>query len=133
MGIIAGEGSGAEPYFMSSISGKSMMSKYKSKTTLTENVLSTETCKIMESMMRNNVESIYGAERFPDLNVCAKSGTAEVGGDNKPHATFAGFIKDSNYPLAFIVIVENAGAGSELAATVAGNVLDACVLSMQEK
>ena len=78
-------------------------------------------------MMRNNVVSTYGAASFPDLAVCAKSGTAEVGGGLLPHATFAGFIADADYPLAFIVVVENAGSGSEVCASIAGTVLQHCV------
>ena len=69
---------------------------------------------------------------FPDLYVCAKSGTAEVGPDEIPNATFAGFIQSNEYPLAFIVIVENGGSGSAVAAPIAGDVLRACVEAMDE-
>ena len=60
-------------------------------------------------MLQNNVQVKYGAENFPGMTVGAKSGTAEVGGDRKPNAMLAGFAADSNYPLAFIVCVEDGG------------------------
>ena len=42
-------------------------------------------------------------------------------------ATFAGFLAEEDYPLAFIVIVEGGGAGSSVAAPVARSVLEACM------
>ena len=64
------------------------------------------------------------------VQLCAKSGTAELGPGDTPNATFSGFIRDENYPLAFIVIVEHGGAGSAAAAPIAGPVLNACVAAM---
>ena len=34
--------------------------------------------------MANNVTQTYGASRFPNMDICAKSGTAEVGGARRP-------------------------------------------------
>jgi hypothetical protein len=45
---------------------------------------------------------------------------------------FAGFVQDSEYPLAFIVIVEDAGSGSAVCASIAGDVLTACMESMDK-
>ena len=58
--------------------------------------------------MANNVAKTYGQSQFGSLAVCAKSGTAEVG-TGSPHAWFAGFLNDSEHPLAFVVLVETAG------------------------
>lgn len=76
--------------------------------------------------MRNNVENQYGDENFPGLTVCAKSGTAEVGGDQKPNATFAGFCADEAYPLAFFVVVEDAGSGAKTCVPIIAEVLQGC-------
>ena len=54
---------------------------------------------------------------------CAKSGTAEVGGDKQPHAWFVGFVDDVNTPLAFLVLVENGGSGASVAGSIAAQVL----------
>jgi peptidoglycan glycosyltransferase len=62
---------------------------------------------------------------FPGLTMHAKSGTAEVGGGLRPHAWFAGYIKE--HPLAFVVVVENGGGGAAVAGTAANKVLQAAV------
>ena len=56
--------------------------------------------------MANNVEQTYGASRFPNMDICAKSGTAEVGRGQTPHARFAGFLRNEDTPYAFVVLVE---------------------------
>jgi len=64
---------------------------------------------------------------FPNLEIHAKSGTAQVGGGNDPHAWYVGYITNENYPLAFVVIVENGGSGTGVAAPIANRVLQAAV------
>ena len=81
------------------------------------------TCDRLKQMLRNNVVSQYGQSQFGELPVCAKSGTAEVGGDKQPHAWFVGFVDDVNTPLAFLVLVENGGSGASVAGSVAAQVL----------
>lgn len=61
--------------------------------------------------MANNVTQTYGASRFPNMDICAKSGTAEVGEGQTPHAWFAGFLRGEETPYAFVVLVENGGGG----------------------
>ena len=78
-------------------------------------------------MMANNVVVNYGADRFPNMDVCAKSGTAEVGGGKQPSAWFAGFLRNEDAPYAFAVVVEEGGNGSVSAGGVAAQVLDALV------
>ena len=78
-------------------------------------------------MMSYNVYYTYGEDNFPGLELRAKSGTAEVGIDNDPHAWFVGYIKNEDHPLAFVVIVENGGWGSSAAGSVANEVLQAAV------
>ena len=129
MGVIAGGGQAAEPHIMSKVQG-TMLSGYEAKTKLTDVLLDAAACDTLADMMHNNVVSMYGAWQFPDLYVCAKSGTAELGPTETPHATFAGFIRDETYPLAFIVIVEHGGSGSATCAPIAGQVLNACVQAL---
>lgn len=83
------------------------------------------TCESLQTMMRANVTDHYGQEQFGDLPVCAKSGTAEVGGDAEPHAWFVGFVDSDEYPYAFVVVVENGGFGASAAGSVAATVLNA--------
>ena len=125
MGAIARGGKAARPYLVAQVScgGKT---KYKASTSHTGAMIQAEAAAALRTMMRYNVTEMYGTWNFPDLEVCAKSGTAEVGKDANT-ATFAGFIADPDYPLAFIVVVEEGGAGSTTCAPIAGVVLKACV------
>lgn len=130
MGAIAGGGKAALPCIVQK-AGSGFMA-HRMSTKLMDRVMEAETAEKLTEMMRNNVVSMYGTGNFPDLYVCAKSGTAEVG-TNDPNATFAGFIKDNDYPLAFIVVVEGGGSGSGVAGPIAGRVLKACVAAMDEE
>lgn len=91
--------------------------------TKTSSMIESTTAASLKEMMANNVENHYGSNMFPGLNVCAKSGTAEVGGNKKPNAWFAGFLDDEQNPYAFIVLVENGGYGTSVAGSVANKVL----------
>lgn len=73
--------------------------------------------------MRNDVTSNYGQYNFPDLEIYAKSGTAELGNGKEPHAWFVGFIKNEHYPYAFVTLVENGGYGSRTAGSVTNTVM----------
>ena len=125
MGVIAGGGKAAEPYVISQVSSGGHV-KYRAKTTMTDRLMSEETAEELTELMRNNVTQIYGDGYFPGMSVCAKSGTAEVGGGKDPNATFAGFVTDEEYPLAFIAVVENGGSGSGTCVPIVSDVLIAC-------
>lgn len=107
MGAIAGGGTAAEPILLKGSRAGS--------TTL----LGAETAAQLKEMMRNNVVSNYGDGNFPDLELHAKTGTAEVGEGRSPHGWFTGFSGD----YAFIVCVENGGSGIGAAAPVANAIL----------
>ena len=132
MGAIANGGQAAIPHLMARVEG-GLTNRYTARTADTETLMDAAAASQLADMMRYNVVNMYGAGQFPDLKVCAKSGTAELGPGTTPNATFAGFIQDENYPLAFIVIVENGGSGSATCAPIAGQVLNACVAAMQNE
>ncbi|MGE5614679.1 MAG: penicillin-binding transpeptidase domain-containing protein [Bacillota bacterium] len=90
-------------------------------------ILDAQTAEKLRAMMRNNVIKTYGEGNFKGLELCAKSGTAEVGESVKPHSWFAGFLDRDDYPLAFVVVIENSGSGSKVAGAVAGRILQAAV------
>ena len=125
MGVIAGGGEAAQPYIVAS-AGTGMFGGYEAEKTSTGRLLDKDTAEALAKLMRNNVKKQYGDDNFPGLTVCAKSGTAEVGGDKKPNATFAGFCADEEYPLAFFVAVEDAGAGAKTCVPILSEVLAAC-------
>jgi len=70
---------------------------------------------------------IRNRDSFPGLEIHAKSGTAQVGGGNDPHAWYVGYITNPNYPLAFVVIVENGGGGFAVASPIANRVLQEAI------
>lgn len=61
----------------------------------------------LKTMMRSTVSGYYGDWLFPDgLNVCAKTGTGEVGESREPNCWMVGFCDSDSYPIAFAVLVE---------------------------
>ena len=88
----------------------------------TGRMLETNTANAVKELMSNNVLKTYGSYNFPGLNVCAKSGTAEIEGE-KPHSVFVGFNDQEELPLAFVVLIEHGGSGGGVAAPLAGKVL----------
>lgn len=124
VGAVANGGQGVSPYVVEQIrQGNSIA--YQGQTAGRERIMSQETAKILKEYMRNNVKTKYGDNNFPGLTVCAKTGTAEVAG-SKPNAMLAGFVSDEQYPLAFVVCVENGGYGRTTCVPIASKVLAAC-------
>lgn len=99
---------------------------YRSEVDSGQRLMSAKTAETLRDLMRYNVEDYYGDENFAGFTVCAKSGTAEVGGGQKPNAMFTGFVADEEYPLAFIVTIENGGYGRLVCVPVLEKVLQAC-------
>lgn len=124
MGAIAGGGKGAVPYVVAEAGNG--LSGYTAKTAYTGRIMDKELAELLQSYMRNNVVNKYGDENFPGLTVCAKTGTAEKDGENASNAMFAGFTLDEDYPLAFIVCVEEGGYGRTACVPIASKVLAAC-------
>lgn len=125
MGAVAGGGSATEPYIISSVRNNNKTT-YSAEPDTTGQLMSRETAELLRELMRNNVLTIYGDDYFPGLEVCAKSGTAELGENELPNATFAGFAAEEDYPLAFVCMIENAGAGSDVCVPIVSRVLAAC-------
>ena len=125
VGDIASGGSGAVPYLVEEVRvGKKVT--YEADISREDSVLSRKTAETLQEYMRNSVVNIYGSGNFPGLTVCAKSGTSELGGGKTPNAMFAGFVSDPEYPLAFIVVVENGGYGSHTCVPILSSVLAEC-------
>lgn len=125
MGAIAAEGKGVTPYLVQEITvGNS--TTYSADTEIRDRIMSADTAETLARYLRANVTERYGDGNFPGLTVCAKTGTGEVGEGIRPNAMLAGFVQDEEYPLAFIVFVENAGYGASVCIPIASRVLEAC-------
>ena len=125
--IFANGGKGVSPKLIDKITFSSGIPANLELGKDSKRLLSEETAQALDKMLSYNVSYTYGEENFPGLELRAKSGTAEVGEDREPHAWFTGYIKNDDYPLAFVVIVENGGWGSSVAGSVANTVLQAAV------
>lgn len=128
VGAVANDGKGTKLYFVDEISvGDSVT--YEASTDSNERIMSSVTAKTVASFMMHNVSEQYGSQNFPGMTVCAKTGTAEVGGDKKSNAMFAGFVQDEAYPFAFIVCMEDAGYGKNCIPVIS-KVLESCKQSV---
>ena len=126
VGAVANGGIAVTPYVVSEVSVGNTVT-YEAKADGKERLVSKETAKTILEYMQNNVQVKYGADNFPGLTVCAKSGTGEVGGGRKPNAMFTGFLADEKYPLAFIATIEEGGFGAQTCVPVISQVLNACI------
>ncbi len=86
-------------------------------------LMNESTAQRLKALMINNVEQNYGAANFPGLAIGAKSGSAETVAGRATNAWFSGFAGD----YAFVVMLENAGAGATVAGPVANTVLQKIV------
>lgn len=127
MGAIANGGKAAEPKLIDKTVSALGIPSLPSLTRKTGALVSSKTAETLAELMSNNVQQTYGTRRFPNMDLCAKSGTAEVGDGETPHAWFAGFLRNEDAPYAFVVLVEHGGGGNSVAGTVAGKVLDVIV------
>ena len=99
-GTIANRGTQVLPRLLLKETTAAGLSAGHSRAEKHSGTLSSDTCVLLASMMRRNVTEHYGQSSFGDLAVCAKSGTAEVGSDARPHSWFTGFVDDEDHPLA---------------------------------
>lgn len=123
MGAIANGGQAAQPKLIQRVDYGSPAPSPQDMVRWTGTLIRPDTAQAMADMMRYNVTQTYGTKRFPDMDLCAKSGTAETSPDAAPHAWFTGFLRDTDHPYAFVVLVENGGSGAGIAGDVASKVL----------
>ncbi|MCI8910786.1 MAG: penicillin-binding protein [Oscillibacter sp.] len=127
MGAIGNGGRAAEPYLIKKTVSPLGLPSLPRLPAKTGRLVSSSTAERLTELLAENVEKTYGTGRFPNMELCAKSGTAEVGEGQTPHAWFAGFLRNEDAPYAFVVLVENGGGGNAVAGAVAGRVLDVIV------
>lgn len=127
MGAIANGGATVNPRLVSAVTTPLGLSLPGYGRGASHRLISKSTAETLQKMMRYNVESYYGNGRFPGLTVCGKTGTAEMGPGQAPHAWFTGFLEDDAHPYAFSVIIEHGGTGLSEATKVANAVLQQAV------
>lgn len=116
---IANGGTPVMPYLINSMKGMS-----SHKITLGKEIMSKNSADKIADMMSYTVNSFYGKDYVCEaLDVCAKTGTAEVSNDGLAHAWITGFSTDEDCPLAFSVILEYGNSSYSVAIPAANKIL----------
>ena len=103
----------------------------RSENARTVQLITPSTANRLASMMSYNAVDHYDAENnFPGLNICAKTGTAELG-DGDSHSWFVGFLADEEHPYAFVTLVERGGFGITVAGSITNTVLQWAVENIE--
>lgn len=129
VGSIANNGTAVLPYAVSAVmtpDGKVVEETRAQK----EEYISSNVANLLKEMMRFTVEDNYGDWRFQGLEMCGKTGTAEVSDEESPHSWFVGFSENPVCPVAIVVVVENGGWGSSAALPIASAVMSSAYKSM---
>lgn len=119
MGAIANGGTPTQPYFIQQVKNSLGMVQQQGKAQPGTALVNSSTAQTLQQLMRYNVTNDYGDDMFPGMSVCAKTGTAEVGGGKKPNGWIVGFSSDPKTPYAFAVVVEEGNYGRTSAGPIA--------------
>lgn len=123
MCAIASDGTPVELSSVQSVSGAFGFPVSQNSVSWGDPMLDAATANRLKTYMRTNVKEYFGESQFAGLEVCAKTGTGEVGAGKQPNAWVVGFSSRSDLPLAFAVVVEEGGYGRDVAVPVASAVL----------
>jgi penicillin-binding protein A len=108
------------PYFVESVrepGGRILSGQVKGQ--VLGGIMKPDTAETVRQMMISVVEKgSAGRAAVPGLTVGGKTGTAQVGSSQEPHAWFTGFAEDNERSVVIVVLVENAGEGSRVAAPI---------------
>ena len=124
---VANRGDLMKPRLVTAISGRSGTREVGASTMA--HVLSPDDAAAINEAMVQAVEGPLGRRfttgaRVPGVTTAGKSGTAELGGSGEPHSWFIGFAPAEAPTIAIAVLVERAGRGAEVAAPIAGDMME---------
>ena len=119
MGAVANGGNGLAPDRIKSLG---TVSEIVGRAPEASIKIAPETAQKLANLLRSNVENKYGNWKFENLQMCGKTGTAQVDGA-KSHSWFVGYSMRDDLPLAVVCVVEHGGYGSGIASTVSNKVL----------
>lgn len=126
VGAVANGGTSPAPYFIKNITSPTGTVTFKGKTEMLEQMFTQSTAQKLNELLRSDVKNSYGDYKFDGLEMCGKTGTAEVSSEDggaKPHAWFVGYSQRDDLPLAIVVVVENGGSGGSVAIPVANKTM----------
>ncbi len=120
------------PYLVAELLGPDLKAISRTEPEVYKRPVSAEVAANLNTMMQSVVTSGTGTKaQIPGVAVAGKTGTAEHGDNEPPHAWFIGFAPAVNPTVAVAVIVENGGGelstGGAVAAPVAQQVMKAAL------
>ena len=126
-GAIAGGSTAAEPQIIHHTAFSNGITNSIYIFRRTDKFMKPSTAYTLKKMMRSDVIKNYGQDNFPGLEICAKSGTAQVNSEVSD-GWFVGFLDDNDHPYAFVCLVEGGGNGAKSAGSIINRVLQKAVL-----
>lgn len=124
MGAIANKGLSVEPFMVESAFFNDLNEdSYKFSRGPSMSIMKAATADKLKEMMRYTMKNQYKDPMFGGIEMCAKTGTAEVGENKKPHGWMVGFSYDKTFPIAFSVVVENGDFGIRSAGPIASSMI----------
>jgi peptidoglycan glycosyltransferase len=124
MGSIANGGQSAKPYVVEKITGSTGIPTKITLSSKLSSLMDKNVADTMKEYLRSNVTDSYGDDFFPyGMEICAKTGTAQVGDEKADTAWISGFSANPDTPYAFVVMVEEGGFGLSTAGSIASQLL----------
>lgn len=122
---IANNGTAVSPYLVSEIKNPEGEVTFSSETEFLGEYFNPSVAQSLDNILRSDVKNQYGDSYFPNMEMCGKTGTAEISDDEdaKPNALFVGYSQNENMPFAIIVVVENSTSAIRNAVPVASAVM----------
>ena len=122
LGAIANDGTATKPYYVDNMIYPNGKKEVIGKTEINKTVkISPDISAQMKKLLRSDVVNYYGDSFFPDLEMCGKTGTAEV--EDGSHAWFVGFSQRQDTPYAVVCVVEKSGSGLSVAGEIVNEVM----------
>ncbi len=127
--IAAGVANGGvvmEPRLIKQVTGSTGLPRLRATPGDYRRIMSASTASIIAEYMRATVEEGTGTRaQIRGYTVCGKTGSAETSDDKSvaTNAWFVGFLQEDEHPYAVAVVLEKAGSGGNMAATLAAKAL----------
>ena len=123
---VANGGQMMQPYLVKEITTSSAQVRCRGESKVYRRVMSESSAQTIAEYMYETVQSGTASRAaVPGYTVCGKTGSAETSDDKtkETNAWYTGFIYDDNCPYAISVVIEEGGAGGQMAAQLAAKAL----------
>ena len=129
-GAVANDGVMMQPYLVEKIETSLGQLSRRGESKVYRRVMQSETAYTVAEYMYQTVKTgTAGKAAVKGLTICGKTGSAETSDDKsvETNAWYTGFIYDDNHPYAISVVIEQGGAGGNLAANLAADAMELAV------